>query len=200
LPGIFFDKGYGIPAPDSYLAAEPERKAFWAAKLPQGGFKIGIVWQGNPRYPSDRKRSVPLEAFASLAKIPNIRLISLQKHHGLEQLERLHGKFKIELLPEDFDSGPEAFIDTAAVIQNLDLVISIDSAVIHLAGALGCTAWLPLTEVPHWLWMLEREDSPWYPRTRLFRQSVSGSWREPFLKIANELKQIIQDRALSQGS
>ena len=106
-----------------------------------------------------------------LASVPGVRLISLQKAEGTEQLA---SSMTVESLGEDFDSGPDGFIDTAAVMMNLDLVITSDTAIAHLAGALGRPVWVALRAVPDWRWLLERTDSPWYPTMRLFRQSDAG--------------------------
>jgi hypothetical protein len=100
----------------------------------------------------------------------------------------------IETLGEDFDNGLDAFVDTAAVMSSLDLVISCDSAIAHLAGALGCPTWIALKHVPHWVWMLDREDSPWYPTVRLFRQSERDNWQPVFANMERELRSLVSDR------
>src|SRR5207244_430149 len=122
------------------------------------GFKIGIAWKGSAEYRLDHWRSIPLARFAPLAAVPGVRLISLQKGAGREQLR--HVEFPVDDLGSRLDEGTGAFIDTAAVIQSLDLVITSDTAVPHLAGALGVPVWLALPLVPEWRWLLEREDSP----------------------------------------
>ena len=111
-----------------------------------------------------------------LAQVPGVRLISLQKHHGLEQLAGVPDGLRIETLGDDFDAGPDAFIDTAAVMQCLDMVITSDTSVAHLAGALGRPVWVGLQHVPDWRWLLEGEDCLWYPTMRLFRQTRRGDW------------------------
>lgn len=176
-----------IPAHVPYLAAEPARVACWRARLPAEGLRIGINWQGNPGGSIDRGRSAPLAEFAPLGRIPGVRLISLQTHHGLDQLAHLLPGMTVETLGDDFDSGPDAFLDAAAVIMSLDLVISTDTAIVHLAGALGRPVWVALKAVPHWTWMIDREDSPWYPSARLFRQASDGDWRGVFERMAREL-------------
>lgn len=93
----------------------------------------------------------------------------------------------VETLGPDFDEGPDAFIDSAAVMMGLDLIVTVDTAIGHLAGALGRPVWLPLATIPHWVWMLEREDSPWYPNTRLFRQQTRGEWQDVFERMALRL-------------
>lgn len=178
-PGHF---GQGVP----YLSAEPERLAKWANRMPPGEFRVGIVWQGNPFGDVDRGRSIPLRAFAPLSRIPGVTLVSLQKNDGLEQLEDPCG-FEVATLGADFDAGPDAFLDSAAAIMALDLVISSDTAIAHLAGALGRPVWVALKHVPDWRWMLGRGDSPWYPSMRLFRQRQPGDWRSVFEQTAEEV-------------
>jgi hypothetical protein len=140
-----------IPNSVPYLRAEPELVAGWREKIGQAGFKIGICWQGNPIAKVDRGRSVPLVQFAPLAPLPEVRLISLQKHHGLDQLDRLPADVKVETLGEDFDAGADAFVDTAAVMMSLDLVVTSDTAMPHLAGALARPTWVALKSArPGW--------------------------------------------------
>ncbi|MCX5479340.1 tetratricopeptide repeat protein [Kaistia geumhonensis] len=167
-----------------YFAADPARVASWRARLPNGPFRIGIAWQGNPNAAVDRLRSVPLAAFAPLAALPGVELVSLQKGAGTEQLSSLPEGMKVTILPEDFASGPDSFMDTAAVLANLDLVVSIDSAVAHLAGALGRPLIVALKQVPEWRWGPSAEASPWYPSARLMRQAKRGDWDELFGRIA----------------
>jgi hypothetical protein len=116
-----------------------------------------------------------------------VRLISLQKVHGLDQLNQLPTGMQVETLGSDFDEGPDAFIDTAAAMMSLDLIITVDTAIGHLAGALGRPVWLALQAVPHWVWMMGREDTPWYPNTRLFRQPKRGDWDGVFRRMEDEL-------------
>ena len=143
------------------------------------GFKIGIVWQGSRDYPSDRWRSIPLAQFAPLARLPGVRLVSLQKGFGSEQIATVD--FPVLDLSGRLDEAAGPFMDTAAVIRNLDLVVTPDTAIAHLAGALGAPVWLALQFSPNWRWLLDRDDSPWYPTMRLFRQThvrrVAGRFR-----------------------
>lgn len=175
-----------------YIEADPALVAKWAARLGRHGFKIGIAWQGNPDPKVDMARAAPLSAFAPLAKIPNVRLISLQKGFGAEQIAS--SGVKVETLGEDFDSGPHAFLDTAAVMANLDLIVSVDTSVAHLAGAMGRPVFVALKHVPEWRWMLLRNDSPWYPAMRLFRQPARGDWSAAFAAMAKAVE------ALSMGN
>ncbi len=159
------------PAAVPYIAAEADRVSAWRQRIGGHGFKIGIAWQGNPAGAIDRGRSVPLAAFAPLAAVAGTRLISLQRIHGIDQLGALPAGMNVETL-DGLDDGAQAFVDTAAVMECLDLIVVSDSAIAHLAGALARPAWLALqVDFPDWRWMLERDDSPWYPTMRLFRQA-----------------------------
>jgi len=183
--GVTVDK---VPAPIPYLHADPARVEKWRDRIPQGGLRIGIVWQGKPGTGVDKGRSYTLDQLAPVARVPGVTLISLQKGYGLDQLDRMPDGMKVETLGPDFDEGPGAFLDTAAVMQHLDLIISSDTSVAHLAGALGCPVWVPLKFSPDWRWMVERADSPWYPQTmRLFRQSTPGDWAGVFERLAAEV-------------
>jgi Flp pilus assembly protein TadD len=171
LPGAFGTRLDTIPAAIPYVFAEPERIAHWQRKLAdRPGFKVGIAWQGNPDFTTDYYRSMPLTAFAPLAVCPNIKLFSLQKGHGREQLAAVADRFEIVDLGSALDDEGHAFVDTAAVMMNLDLVITSDTATAHLAGALGVNVWVALHRTPNWRWLVARSDSPWYPTARLFRQ------------------------------
>jgi hypothetical protein len=175
-----------IPANVPYLDIDTRLVETWKARLAaleeqDPRLRVGIVWQGNPGHKGDRKRSVRLQQFAPLAELPGVRLISLQKGVGREQLEKLPG-LALDLGPELTDLA-----DTAAVIRNLDLVISVDTVVAHLAGALAAPVWVVLPKVPDWRWLLQREDSPWYPTMRLFRQAEHGQWDDVFQRIHHAL-------------
>lgn len=188
LPALNRTTTATIPANVPYLAAEPDLVARWAPRLGRQGFKVGIAWQGNPSRREDIGRSIGLRHYPPLAAIPGVRLISLQKDAGVEQLT---GDMTVETLGEDFDAGPDGFIDTAAVMMNLDLVITSDTAVAHLAGALGRPVWVALRTVPDWRWMVERTDSPWYPTMRLFRQSARDEWGPVFAAIKDALAALV---------
>jgi hypothetical protein len=184
LPGIFRTSLETIPAEVPYLLADPGLVGHWRRELAgMTGFKAGIAWQGNPKYEKDRDRSIPLERFEPLARCSAVHLLSLQKGTGVEQLQALAGRFPVTELGSRLDD----FIDTAALIMNLDLVITCDTAVAHLAGALGVPVWVALSFVPDWRWVLDRSDSPWYPTMRLFRQTERGNWGDVFEEITNAL-------------
>jgi tetratricopeptide (TPR) repeat protein len=169
-----------IPADVPYLAAEPRRAAHWREKIGTKGFKIGISWQGARI--GDASRAMPLASFAGLSRRAGVRLISLQKGFGTEQ--SLPG---LESLGDAFDSRTDAFLDSAAVMENLDLVITLDSALAHLAGALGRPVWVALREVPDWRWFLGTDKSPWYPSMTLFRQMAHGDWAGVFAQMEAKL-------------
>jgi tetratricopeptide (TPR) repeat protein len=183
IPLIYQTRLTNIPASIPYLAAEPERCAYWRGRIGETGFKIGICWQGNRATTSDIGRSFPVRHFENIGRLGGVRLISLQKGQGTEQLNSLPSGMAVEQLPAPFDDGPDAFIDTAAVMANLDLVVTSDTAVAHLAGALGRPVLLALKYVPDWRWLLNRDSSPWYPGMRLFRQQAHGDWSDVFMNI-----------------
>jgi tetratricopeptide (TPR) repeat protein len=172
-----------IPRSRPYLRTEPERVARWRARIGEPGFKIGISWQGART--GIMTRAMPLSCFERISRLEDVRLISLQKGFGTEQLNSLP---RVERLGEDFDAGPDSFLDSAAVLESLDLVITLDSALAHLAGAMGRRVWVALKRVPDWRWLLERGDSPWYPSMRLFRQKSEGDWASPFADMEAELR------------
>ncbi|WP_181703867.1 tetratricopeptide repeat protein [Chthonobacter albigriseus] len=193
LPFLSRTRVETIPAAVPYIAVEPERVRRWAARLAEkDGFRIGLVWQGNPDPLVDRGRSVPLSALAPLAAIPGVRLIALQKGPGSEQVAALRGAFPVETLGPDFDEGSDAFLDTAAVMANLDLVVTTDTAALHLAGALGRPTFAILKANAEWRFLRGRSDSPWYPTLRLFRQSEAAltapePWADVVAKLAGEV-------------
>ncbi len=176
-----------IPAAASYLKAEPELAEKWRKKIGKKGFRIGLNWKGKTGGDNDPFRSFPLAALAPLARVPGVRLISLQKGDGVAELDGLPEGMTVETLGEDFDSGPDAFIDSAAVMEALDLVVTCDTSIAHLAGALGRPVWVGLKHVPEWRWQLGRTDSPWYPGMTLFRQAGHGDWHSVFAAMAARL-------------
>ena len=169
-----------IPNQVPYIDIDAERVAKWRNYLGQEGFKIAICWQGSTQGKIDVGRSFPVQMFEGIAGIKGMRLISLQKNEGVEQLHNLPPGMKVEELPENFDNAPHAFLDSAAIMRSVDLVITSDTSLTHLAGALGVKTWLPLQFASDWRWMLDRDDSPWYPNHRLFRQAHLGDWKGVF--------------------
>ena len=190
VPGILGTTLETIPASVPYLQADEELVEEWRGRLEEmDGFKVGIAWQGNKSHPEDRWRSIPLAQFEPLSRVDGLTLISLQKGQGSEQV-RSCGFPVIDWTDEmDRRSGP--FTDSAAVMKHLDLVVTCDSAVAHLAGALGVPVWTALPTAADWRWFQDREDSPWYPTMRLFRQQEPGDWRGLFEGLATTLAEEI---------
>jgi len=187
LPHVLGATPETMPRGVPYLFADPARVEAWSKRLPAGQFRVGIVWQGKSTADIDLGRSIPLRCFAPLGRVPGLTLISLQKNDGVEQLTNLPRGMRVETLGAEFDAGPDAFVDCAAVMMNLDLVITSDTAAAHLAGALGRPVWIVLKHVPDWRWLIDRKDTPWYPTARLFRQVRRDDWDEVFERIAGEL-------------
>jgi tetratricopeptide (TPR) repeat protein len=187
LPRILGTTVATIPAQVPYLQRDPARVEHWRRELASlPGYKVGIAWQGNPEHLWDYKRSVPLETLAPLAAVPGVHLVSLQKGHGAEQLQDVLGRWPVTDLARDLT-------DTAAIMSNLDLVVCVDTVMAHLAGALAVPVWLALSFIADWRWLLDRDDSPWYPTMRLFRQSRRGDWAEVFQRLAAGLSRAIAD-------
>jgi tetratricopeptide (TPR) repeat protein len=190
VPGVLGVTPAAVPAVVPYLGPAAQHRAAWRERLGDG-FKVGISWQGSPAFVHDKGRSIPLGAFAPLAEIPDIRLISLQKRPGAEQVGGAPFGTRIETLLDPSDMSDEAFSDTSAVIANLDLVVASDSMIAHLAGALGRPAFVALRQIPDWRWLLGRDDCPWYPASRLFRQTTDGDWQTVFGRIATAVREKI---------
>jgi Flp pilus assembly protein TadD len=174
-----------IEAPIPYLHADPALVERWKRELAAvDGFKIAIAWQGDPSFRFDPLRSIPLEHFAPIAQVPGVRLISVQKHVGLDQIEMNRERVPLLDFNDRLDEASGPFMDTAAILKCVDLVITSDTAVAHLAGGLGVATWLAIHLAPDWRWFLKREDSPWYPAMRLFRQTEPGNWQGVFARLA----------------
>ncbi|MDC0121723.1 tetratricopeptide repeat protein, partial [Amylibacter sp.] len=191
LPHLFKTHLEIIPSTNPYLYADHDRKKTWGKKLRTDRFKIGICWQGS-KTKVDVGRSFPLSLFEGISKAPNVELISLHKGEGEHQIEDI--SFELTTFGADFDFGDDAFLDTAAVMMNCDLIITSDTAVAHLAGALGCQTWVVLKHVPDWRWMLDRSDSPWYSTMTLYRQKIPGDWACVFDAINRNLRTLIDQR------
>jgi tetratricopeptide (TPR) repeat protein len=184
LPRLFATYPSTVPPPPD-LHPDPQLGSKFDALLAKtsGRLTVGIAWGGNPAYAGDVQRSLELPRFLPLADDPRVQLVSLQKGPQAGQLATVApGKI--------LDAGPllEDFADTAALMDRLDLVITVDSAPAHLAGTLGRPAWVLLPFTPYWFWLLDREDSPWYPSVRLFRQPKRGEWDAVFARVATELQ------------
>jgi tetratricopeptide (TPR) repeat protein len=175
-----------IPGEAPYLDVDPARVPSWRDRIGPAGLRIGVCWKANVANP-DIARSFPLEALAPLSRIPGVRLISVYKGAGEDEPLSRPGGVAVEMLGEDYNAGPDGFVDTAAAMKALDLVISADTASAHLAGALGVPAWIALKAVPDWRWFMGRGDSPWYPSLRLFRQASPGDWNGVFAEMARAI-------------
>jgi tetratricopeptide (TPR) repeat protein len=175
LPFLMHPTLQTIHNPAPYLRADPAASEHWAGKLKafEGKIKAGLCWAGRPTHKSDRQRSIAVDVLSVLADVPNVAWISLQKNGSCT-------------FATNWTSDLHDFADTAALIQNLDLLVTVDTAVAHLAGALGKKVLLLLAYVPDWRWLLDREDSPWYPTIRLLRQPRRGDWTVPLRRIAQE--------------
>ncbi|MDH6268033.1 tetratricopeptide (TPR) repeat protein [Rhizobium sp. SG_E_25_P2] len=196
MPGLTGMRLETIPSRVSYFTANAERVTKWAEWLAEKpGFRVGVVWQGNPDPKVDKGRSYPLTALEPLSKIPGVRLIALQKGKGEEQIDALGGLFEVERPGADYDAGKEAFADTAAMMMNLDLIVTSDTAVAHLAGALGRPCWVILKAHPEWRWLRDRSDSPWYPETRLFRRYAGEVEPKPFAAVMGRVAAALEKLA-----
>jgi tetratricopeptide (TPR) repeat protein/ADP-heptose:LPS heptosyltransferase len=186
LAGVIGTELDSIPCDMPYVHADPARIEFWRREFStRDGFRIGVIWQGNPNHGNDANRSIPLASFRALAEIPGVRLLSLQVGKGNDHRRLLDDPFPVEDLSEKIRG---AFSETAAVMRNLDLVICCDTAGAHLAGALGVRVWVALPFAADWRWLQHRDDTPWYPSMRLFRQSQAGDWQEVFRRIADAVR------------
>jgi hypothetical protein len=183
LPLVFGTTLETIPVQVPYLSADAAKVAGWRERLgPARGQRIGLAWSGNPEHKNDRNRSIPLETLAPLLKV-EAEFIGVQKEVRASDQAALetYGIRHYGALLQDFE-------DTAALLMNMDLVITVDTAIAHLAGALGRPVWILLPYAPDWRWLLGREDSPWYPTARLFRQPALGDWAVPVQRIVKELQ------------
>lgn len=185
LPRFFKTDLSNLPAEVPYLFADPVKVEGWRRLLCREGDrpKIGLVWAGRPEYVNDRNRSISLEAFQPLLRLRGITWISLQKGKAAGQIQEIEEGRRIL----DYTDALKDFSDTAGLIENLDLVISVDTSVAHLAGALGKPVWTLISFAPDWRWLLDRDDSPWYPTMRLFRQTRYGDWKGVMERVAEAL-------------
>ncbi|MFD1627009.1 tetratricopeptide repeat protein [Azospirillum griseum] len=186
LPRAFGTDLGSVPAPIPYLMPERGDRNLWRDRLAEGpeGLRVGLVWAGNPRHRNDRNRSLPVAALRPLVNVPGVRFISLQVGEARSALATLAPDAAVE----DPMDRVRDFADTAAILANIDLLISVDTAVVHLAGAMGVPVWLLLPHAPDWRWLLNRDDSPWYPSLRLFRQPRPGDWETTLGRVAATLR------------
>jgi len=184
LPRIFDTRPDSIPAVVPYIWTDLESAQRWAQRITGPDFKIGIVWAGRPEHHNDKNRSCRLQLFSPLARLSGVRLFSLQKGPALSQIR--DADFQDSIV--DLDPDLKDFAETAAAISRLDLVITVDTAVAHLVGAMGRPVWVLLPFIPDWRWMLGRSDSPWYPTMQLFRQQAPGCWESVVQKVMAVLR------------
>lgn len=193
LPLHFGTDLTNTPTPIPYIRGEPELVEAWRATLPPpaaGSLRVGIVWAGNPKHKNDHNRSLPLPLLDGLLREPGVRFVSLQRDM------RPGDEAVLEHHPGLIRAGERVstFADTAAILENLDLVISVDTAIVHLAGAMGKPVWTLIPLVPDWRWMLGRTDSPWYPTLRLYRQPRRGDWDSVITQVREHLGAIVAGR------
>lgn len=194
LPRVLGLDASNIPAEAPYVSPDPVLLERWSARLDRSArLRVGINWQGNPQYRGDRQRSIPLVHFAPLGRLPGVRLYSLQKNFGREQLLDAGVELAVTDLGPHLDEQSGPFMDTAALATTLDVVITSDTAVAHLCGAVGARTWLALPYAADWRWLRDIETSPWYPTMRLFRQPQPGDWSAVFNRIAEELESLASE-------
>jgi hypothetical protein len=190
LPRIFNTTVDTIPADSPYLKIPESITEKWSHLFSKDAFNIGICWQGNTIH--GQEKFMPLEYFTLLAQIPSVKLYSLQQHHGLDQIKKLKDSNALTVFDATFDQTP--FFDTISVMKNLDLIITVDTSIAHLAGALNVPVWVILPLYADWRWMLDRTDSPFYPSMRLFRQKEPQNWEIIIDQINSALKEVIQKK------
>lgn len=186
-------RGDSIPATIPYLHADPHKLARWASALPADGLRVGLAWKGNPNFENDADRSLPgLDVLAPLSTLAGVRFFSLQKGAGEDQARQPPAGFPLIHLGDRITD----FADTAAIVAQLDLVICVDTALAHLAGAIGKPCWVLLPDYKtDWRWLAGRTDSPWYPGTvRLFHQPEMGNWAAVIAEVRAALEQLVQDK------
>jgi hypothetical protein len=182
LPHVFGTSLETLPNTVPYLYPDPAQVQDWGRRLGGPGLKVGIVWAGSPTHGNDAHRSCQLDLFAPLARIPGVRLYGLQKGPAAAQAQG--GEEPVTNLGEEFAD----LMDAACCVAAMDLIISVDTAMAHLAGALGKPTWMLLPFAPDWRWMLHRHDSPWYPTMQLFRQPRPRDWASVFFAVSERLR------------
>jgi len=192
LAHLFETRLETIPAKVPYLKAEAALQEKWKSRVPADGrLKVGLCWSGNPKQSNNLNREIRLAELAALAEIENVWFYSLQKGSPAEQAA--HPPAGMQLT--DWTEELQDFADTAALMTQLDLILTVDTSVAHLAGALGLETWVLTGFAADWRWLLERTDSPWYPTMRLFRQSMRRQWEPVVAAVGRELRgRVLRDR------
>ena len=194
IPGILSASTNDFPSSIPYLSADANLIKQWKNYLAAySGVRIGLAWQGNPKHADDYLRRITLHDLLPLNQLSGVSLFSLQKGFGAEQVLSLRQQISIVEFPDEIDEKGGAFMDTAAILKNLDLLITTDTAIAHVAGALGVPVWLLLSQVPDWRWQLQGETTPWYPTMRLFRQTKLHDWHPVLKQIIQELQKQFGD-------
>lgn len=186
LPLIFNTMPDTVPGTAPYLKADPRKAAIWETGIQGDGLNVGVVWAGNPNHQNDAQRSCPPELFKPLFELEGVRFFSMQKGMDPRQKDNLFQQYPLI----DTENRLTDFTDAAGLIHHLDLIISVDTAVVHLAGAMGKPVWVLLPMIPDWRWLMDRTDSPWYPSARLFRQKRRGDWESVIGQVRDNLVSI----------
>ena len=188
LPALLGTTESTLPRDVPYVGIGESLVQRWASRFDPRTFNVGLVWAGNPKHGNDHNRSCDPGLLAVLGPLNEVTFWSLQKGQAITQIDRLRRHMPVQ----DLSPALHDFAETAAAIAHLDLVISVDTATAHLAGAMGRPVWMALPFAPDWRWMLNRSDSPWYPTMRLFRQPGRNQWPEVFAQMARQLQQELQ--------
>jgi tetratricopeptide (TPR) repeat protein len=190
LPRLAKTRVDNIPAPIPYLRPDPARVALWKHRLeglvPEGFRRIGVIWAGRPTHNNDRNRSATLTDFLPIANVPGVALLALQKGPKTGQAGEYWGRaplINVGAEIQDYD-------DTMAILENIERLVTVDTSVAHLAGAMGRPVWIMLPKAPDWRWLLDREDTPWYPSVRLFRQTQVRRWDDVAQRMAQRLREV----------
>jgi tetratricopeptide (TPR) repeat protein len=191
LPRAFSTRLETIPAAVPYLFAEQERSEFWRPQIAGTGLKVGLCWRGSQDIRVDPRRSFAPSAMLPLAGLEDVQFFALHMDVKEGELPEKLAE-RIQVFGDGFDTGPDAFVDTAAVMAGLDLIVTCDTSVAHLAGALGVPVWVTLRKVAEWRWLTDRDTSPWYPTMRLLRCEKEGDWQSLFQTIAGDIAALRQ--------
>ena len=192
LPGIYYKSKKRILGEVNYIKSDEFVEKKWSKKIDYlKKYKVGIFWQGNKNYTDDAKRSIPLIKFEKIIKNKNIDIISFQKGFGSEQIKKNQFESYIKDFSSEIDMDNDAFKDTASILKNINLLITIDSAIAHVAGTLGIKTWLLLFHNPHWVWQLQKNDISFYKSVEIIQQEKPGDWSSVFKKVEAKLDLIL---------